>query len=287
MRAVRGDARGLDRAGRARGRRGARAGARLQRLDRRRAGRRASCTSAARPGIHRPALALTLPIPGRPVTLLDVGANADVRPEILVQFAFMGAAYASAVLGIERPRVGLLSNGVEAERGSQLVLETHARLVEQCDGSDALVFVGNVEGGGITRGRRRRRRHRRLHRQRRAEADRGRLAGDARRDPRRRDRVGCAVAPAACCCCRGCASSARRSTPSARAAPTCWGCAGSACSRTAASRGTASRARSCARGAASRRISSGARTARSRRPGPCVGTRSRPSRPLRLAGGGA
>src|SRR5579871_4755994 len=104
------------------------------------------------PGIHRPALALTLPIPGRPVTLLDVGANADVRPEILVQFAFMGAAYASAVLGVERPRVGLLSNGVEAGRGSQLVLETHARLLEQCDGSDALRFVGNVEGGGITEG---------------------------------------------------------------------------------------------------------------------------------------
>ena len=104
------------------------------------------------PGVHRPALALTLPIPGRPVTLLDVGANADVRPEILVQFAFMGAAYASAVLGIERPRVGLLSNGSEAERGSQLVLETHARLAAQCVGSESLVFVGNVEGGGLTQG---------------------------------------------------------------------------------------------------------------------------------------
>lgn len=104
------------------------------------------------PGIHRPALALTLPVPGRPVTLLDVGANADVRPEILVQFAFMGAAYATAVLGVERPRVGLLSNGIEAQRGSQLVLDTHARLVEACDGSDALRFVGNVEGNGITQG---------------------------------------------------------------------------------------------------------------------------------------
>jgi glycerol-3-phosphate acyltransferase PlsX len=104
------------------------------------------------PGVHRPALALTLPIPGRPVTLLDVGANADVRPEVLVQFAFMGAAYASAVLGVPRPRVGLLSNGTEAARGSQLVLETHARLREQCAGSDALVFVGNVEGSGLTAG---------------------------------------------------------------------------------------------------------------------------------------
>ncbi|MGA3360641.1 MAG: phosphate acyltransferase PlsX [Solirubrobacteraceae bacterium] len=104
------------------------------------------------PGVHRPALALTLPVPGRPVTLLDVGANADVRPEILVQFAFMGAAYASAVLGVARPRVGLLSNGSEAERGSQLVLETHARLLAQCAGSEALTFVGNVEGSGLTQG---------------------------------------------------------------------------------------------------------------------------------------
>jgi glycerol-3-phosphate acyltransferase PlsX len=104
------------------------------------------------PGVHRPALALTLPVPGRPVTLLDVGANADVRPEILVQFAFMGAAYASAVLGVERPRVGLLSNGSEAERGSQLVLETHARLVAKCAGSEALTFIGNVEGSGLTQG---------------------------------------------------------------------------------------------------------------------------------------
>jgi glycerol-3-phosphate acyltransferase PlsX len=104
------------------------------------------------PGVHRPALALTLPVPGRPVTLLDVGANADVRPEILVQFAFMGAAYASAVLGVARPRVGLLSNGSEAGRGSQLVIETHARLLAQCAGSDALVFVGNVEGSGLVAG---------------------------------------------------------------------------------------------------------------------------------------
>ena len=104
------------------------------------------------PGVHRPALALTLPIPGRPVTLLDVGANADVRPEMLVQFAFMGAAYASAVLGVSRPRVGLLSNGIESRRGSQLVLDAHARLAEQCDGTGALTFVGNVEGTGLVQG---------------------------------------------------------------------------------------------------------------------------------------
>ena len=65
-------------------------------------------------GILRPALAARLPVPGAPVTLLDVGANTEVRPEHLVQFAFMGAALAQVVLGVERPRVGLLSNGEEA-----------------------------------------------------------------------------------------------------------------------------------------------------------------------------
>jgi glycerol-3-phosphate acyltransferase PlsX len=104
-------------------------------------------------GIYRPALALPLPIPGHPVTLLDVGANADVRREHLVQFAFMGAAFASAVLGVERPRVGLLSVGEEAGRGSQLVLETHAALVERAaDAAELFEFIGNVEGDGVTAG---------------------------------------------------------------------------------------------------------------------------------------
>jgi glycerol-3-phosphate acyltransferase PlsX len=103
-------------------------------------------------GIHRPALAIPIPIPGHPVTLLDVGANAEVRPEHLVQFAFMGAVLASAVLGVERPRVGLLSNGTEDTRGTETVLAAHAALVERAAGSSALTFVGNVEGGDITSG---------------------------------------------------------------------------------------------------------------------------------------
>ncbi len=104
-------------------------------------------------GIHRPALALVLPVPARPVTLLDVGANAQARSEHLEQFAFMGAALAQTVLGVQRPRVGLLSNGQEAERGSPLVLETHARLRARADAS-AMTFelVGNVEGGDIVSG---------------------------------------------------------------------------------------------------------------------------------------
>ena len=102
-------------------------------------------------GIYRPALAIPLPVPGRTVTLLDVGANAVVRREHLVQFAFMGAALASTVLGVERPRVGLLSNGEEAGRGSPLVLEAHAELAGRIGaGSDMFEFIGNVEGGDVT-----------------------------------------------------------------------------------------------------------------------------------------
>jgi glycerol-3-phosphate acyltransferase PlsX len=103
-------------------------------------------------GIYRPALAIPLPVPNRPVTLLDVGANAQARREHLVQFAFMGAALASTVLGVERPRVGLLSNGDEAARGSRLVVETGEELAARARGSEALQFVGNVEGGDVVGG---------------------------------------------------------------------------------------------------------------------------------------
>jgi glycerol-3-phosphate acyltransferase PlsX len=105
-------------------------------------------------GIYRPALALPLPVPGSPVTLLDVGASADARREHLVQFAFMGAALARIVLGVARPRVGLLSNGEEAGRGSELVLEAHAELRERAAaGLDAFDFLGNVEGDDVVGGR--------------------------------------------------------------------------------------------------------------------------------------
>jgi glycerol-3-phosphate acyltransferase PlsX len=98
-------------------------------------------------GIYRPALAIPLPVPGKPVTLLDVGANAESRAEHLVQFAFMGAALAQVVLGIDQPRIGLLSNGEEAMKGTPLVREAHEAL-----SSSQLRFVGNVEGLDITSG---------------------------------------------------------------------------------------------------------------------------------------
>ena len=103
-------------------------------------------------GIFRPALALPLPVPGAPVTLLDVGANVEVRPEHLVQFAFMGAAFVRGVLGLERPRVALLSNGEEAVKGTPDVLEAHRQLTERAAGSPELDFVGNVEGTMLTEG---------------------------------------------------------------------------------------------------------------------------------------
>jgi phosphate acyltransferase len=105
-------------------------------------------------GIYRPALALPLPVPNGPVTLLDVGANAEARREHIVQFAFMGAALAHTILAIERPRVGLLSNGEEAGRGSELVLEAHEELVARAAGAPAAFeFLGNVEGGDVMGGR--------------------------------------------------------------------------------------------------------------------------------------
>jgi glycerol-3-phosphate acyltransferase PlsX len=100
-------------------------------------------------GIYRPALALPLPIPDAPVLLLDVGANAEVRPEHLVQFAFMGAAFAEAVLGLREPRVGLLSNGEEPTKGTPDVIAVHEQLAAQ---RERLNFVGNVEGNGLTSG---------------------------------------------------------------------------------------------------------------------------------------
>ncbi len=74
-------------------------------------------------GVQRPALAVRVPVPGKPVLFLDVGANVVVRPQHLVQFAFLGAAFSEAVLGVERPRVGLLSVGEEAGKGSSDVVD--------------------------------------------------------------------------------------------------------------------------------------------------------------------
>jgi glycerol-3-phosphate acyltransferase PlsX len=99
-------------------------------------------------GIYRPALGVRLPVPGKPVLLLDAGANVEVRPEHLVQFAYMGAAFSSAMLGVESPRVGLLTVGEESGKGTPDVVEAHERLTE----AGSLNFVGNVEGRDLPAG---------------------------------------------------------------------------------------------------------------------------------------
>ncbi|HVY78195.1 MAG TPA: phosphate acyltransferase PlsX [Solirubrobacterales bacterium] len=93
-------------------------------------------------GVQRPALAVQLPVPGKPVLFLDVGANVEVRAQHLVQFAFLGAAFSQAVLGAERPRVGLLSVGEEAGKGREEVVAAN----ETLSGASGIDFIGNVEG---------------------------------------------------------------------------------------------------------------------------------------------
>lgn len=92
------------------------------------------------PSVKRPALAAILPLPAGRFVTLDIGANADCKPEYLLQFAVMGSVYAEAVLGRSKPRVALLSNGEERGKGNQLVKET-TKLLDESD----LNFVGNVE----------------------------------------------------------------------------------------------------------------------------------------------
>lgn len=99
------------------------------------------------PGVERPALAIIVPTLAGEAVLLDVGANVDCKPHHLAQFALMGSVYAHRVIGIERPRVALLSNGEEATKGN----EAAQRAGELLRGS-ALHFVGNVEGTGMLAG---------------------------------------------------------------------------------------------------------------------------------------
>jgi glycerol-3-phosphate acyltransferase PlsX len=98
-------------------------------------------------GVHRPAAAVLLPLPGSPTLLLDSGANLDARTEHLVQFAYMGSIFMEAVHGVARPKVGLLSNGSEAKKGTPIVVEANERLAD-----GPLNFVGNVEGGDVVSG---------------------------------------------------------------------------------------------------------------------------------------
>src|ERR671935_641430 len=101
-------------------------------------------------GVHRPGIAVLLPIPGNPTLMVDVGGNVEVRPEHLVQFAYMGSAFMEAVHGVTRPRVALLSIGEEATKGNPDVVAAHERLAAAQPTS--INFIGNVEGTDVTAG---------------------------------------------------------------------------------------------------------------------------------------
>ncbi|HEV2439172.1 MAG TPA: phosphate acyltransferase PlsX [bacterium] len=98
-------------------------------------------------GIDRPAIAAVLPTQRGRAIMLDAGANVDCRPKHLLQFGVMGSVYAARVLGIESPRVGLLSNGEEDTKGNELVIRA-AELLRR----SGLRFIGNVEGRGVFAG---------------------------------------------------------------------------------------------------------------------------------------
>ena len=99
-------------------------------------------------GILRPALITPFPSLKGATLILDVGANADVRPEYIQQFAIMGSVYAKYVIGIEKPTVSILSNGEEAGKGNQLVIAATALLQE----TPAINFEGNIESKEIPTG---------------------------------------------------------------------------------------------------------------------------------------
>jgi len=99
------------------------------------------------PGVYRPAIAVTIPSRRGPSVLIDAGANADARPEHLLQFATMGAVFAEEILGLPNPEVRLLSIGEEPEKGNRLTLEAHALLA-----GSGLNFGGNIESRELLEG---------------------------------------------------------------------------------------------------------------------------------------
>ena len=95
-------------------------------------------------GVRRAALASIIPME-KPLLLLDCGANAEVTPAFLVQFAHLGSIYMNRVMGVEKPRVGLLNNGAEAHKGTPIYKEAHALLAKE----EGICFVGNIEGKDV------------------------------------------------------------------------------------------------------------------------------------------
>ena len=95
------------------------------------------------PGIERPAIATTLPTMKKPVILIDAGANSNCTPQMLLQFAIMGASFVRGIWGNENPRIGILNIGEEAGKGNELAQSAY-KLFE--DNQDKINFIGNIEG---------------------------------------------------------------------------------------------------------------------------------------------
>lgn len=107
------------------------------------------------PGIDRPALLACLPTEKGPVAVLDVGGNVSCRPQHIIQFAHLGAAYQCCALGLECPTVGLLNIGLESGKGTAHVVKIYQTLKEHCERLGAAAgmhFLGNVEGMEVYRG---------------------------------------------------------------------------------------------------------------------------------------
>jgi len=100
------------------------------------------------PGIERPALAPVIPGVNKPFLLIDAGANVDCQPRYLVQFGLMGSVYMHSVMGVEKPAVGLVNIGTEAEKGNKLTKETHQLMLRQT----SYHFAGNVEARDVPTG---------------------------------------------------------------------------------------------------------------------------------------
>ncbi|MBM3977349.1 MAG: phosphate acyltransferase PlsX [Planctomycetes bacterium] len=99
-------------------------------------------------GVRRPGIAVTIALSGKPLTLIDMGANIAPKPQDLLAYGLMGQAYSNACLGTAQPRVGLLNVGEEEGKGTDLCKEAWTLLKQSCPG-----FVGNVEGCDVFRDR--------------------------------------------------------------------------------------------------------------------------------------
>jgi glycerol-3-phosphate acyltransferase PlsX len=105
------------------------------------------------PGLMRPGLAVVLPTGPKPTLLVDAGAIADPKPEMMVQFAQLGVAYAQVAFGVEDPLVGLLTIGTEPAKGNKLARRAHELLTAPTHGGLPIRFTGNIEGSDLLTGK--------------------------------------------------------------------------------------------------------------------------------------